>query len=273
VTTTPNSDWTEMAFASTGNDIEYQIHSSYDNTGVTSGWTAGTSATIRDNANGYVTSSSFYNDTAMVLVAEISTRARDCVNVNVEDSCSAWVEELNVTYGTEQMKPSAGDNGVTDINGDISEDLSFFCGYDRCMPISGVQWSFQIDVDPEPGSNSWGYSNIFQVLRNSVDYTVSAYGNNNSGDLTVTAVDGASPTGNLGSAFGTVSTAAPGTLNSGDVTLPEYEGLIVNDQRIRRVYTTARWAGSSAWVEENIGENQGTNWAGGYCFTSECLAP
>jgi hypothetical protein len=263
-TTTPNSDWTEMAFTSTGNDIEYQIHSSYDSTGVTSGWTAGTSATIRDNANGYVTTSSFYNGTAMVSVAEISTRARDCVNVNVEGSCSAWVEELNVTYGTEQLKPSAGDNGVTDSNGDISEDLSFFCDYDRCMPISGVQWSFQVDVDPEPGSNSWGYSDIFQVLRNSLDYTVSAYGNNNSGDLTVTAVDGASPTGNLGSAFGTVSTAAPGTLNSGDVTLPEYEGLIVNDQRIRRVYTAARWAGSSAWLTN--GENQGTNWAGGYSW-------
>ncbi|NDI02347.1 MAG: hypothetical protein EBY57_11280, partial [Actinobacteria bacterium] len=213
--------------------------------------------------NGYVTPSSFFLDTAMVSVAKISTRARDCVNVNVEDSCSAWVEELNVTYGTEQV---VGNNDVTDSNGDISEDLSFFCDYDRCMPISGVQWSFQVDVDPEPGSNSWGYSDIFQVLRNSLDYTVSAYGNNNSGDLTVTAVDGASPTGSLGSAFGAVS-----TVTSGTVTLPEYEGVIVDYQRVKRVHVFARWAGSSTLLDPPYNYVT-TSYKGGYCFTPACLA-
>jgi len=263
VTTTPNSDWTEMTFTSTGNDIEYQIHSSYDNTGVTSGWTAGTSATIRDNANGYVTSSSFHLDSAMVSVAKISTRARDCVNVNVEGSCSAWVEELNVTYGTEQLKANVDDDGVTDSNGDISEDFSFFCDFKRCMPITEIQWYFEIDVNElavEGSDNNTEFENsdTFQVLRNSAGYTVSAYGNNNSGDLTVAAVDGASPTGNLGSAFGAVSTVASGT-----VTLP------VNDQRIKKVYASARWAGSSTLLDTNYGSS---NWSKGYCFTPECLA-
>ena len=251
-----------MAFASTGNDIEYQIHSSYDSTGVTSGWTAGTSATIRDDAN-EVTTSSFFLEEKMVLVAEISTRARNCVNVNVEGSCSAWVEELNETYGTEQLKANVDDDGVTDSNGNISEDLSFFCKYNRCMPITEIQWYFEIDVDElavEGSDNNTEFENsdTFQVLRNSAGYTVSAYGNNNSGDLTVAAVDGASPTGNLGSAFGAVSTVASGT-----VTLP------VNDQRIKKVYASARWAGSSTLLDTNYGSS---NWSKGYCFTPECLA-
>ncbi|NBS31151.1 MAG: hypothetical protein EBS76_11680, partial [Actinobacteria bacterium] len=243
-------------FTSTGNDIEYQIHSSYDSTGVTSGWTAGTSATIRDNANGYVTSSSFHLDSAMVSVAEISTRTRDCVNVNVEGSCSAWVEELNVTYGTEQMVADndANGDGVTDSNGNISEDFSFFCKYNRCMPITEVQWYFEIDVDPAANSTSLSPSDTFQVLRNSAGYTVpTSTSDKSSGDLTVAAVDDASPTESLGSAFGAVSTVA-----SGSVTLP------VNDQRVKKVYTFARWAGSSTLLDQNY---VSTNWWKGYSWT------
>ena len=254
VTTTPNSDWTEMTFTSTGNDIEYQIHSSYDGTGVTSGWTAGTSATIRDNANGYVTTSSFFLESVMVSVAEISTRARDCINVNVEGSCSAWVEELNVTYGTERLENDTAVDAVADGNGDISDSLEFFCDFDRCMPIYEVQWHYEIDTDSAANSTSLSPSDTFQILRNSAGYTApTSDSDRSSGDLTVTAVDGASPTGDLGSAFGTVSNVA-----SGAVTLP------VNDQRIKFVHTFARWAGSSTSLTDDA---RGTKWSPGYSWT------
>ena len=203
----------------------------------------------------------------MVSVAKISTRVRDCVNVNVEGSCSAWVEELNVTYGTEQV---VGNNDVTDSNGDISEGFSFFCDgelYARCMPITEVQWYFEIDVDPEPSSHSFENSNTFQVLRNSAGYTApTSTSDISSGDLIVAAVDGASPTGTLGSAFGAVSAVASGT-----VTLPEHEGVIVDDQRVKWVHVFARWAGSSTLLDPGYNYVT-TSWKGGYCFTPACLA-
>ncbi|MEK9885154.1 MAG: hypothetical protein VW442_10840, partial [Acidimicrobiaceae bacterium] len=270
VTTTPNSDWTEMAFTSTGNDIEYQVLSSYDSTGVTGAvWTSGTSATIRTGDINHDDLSFF--STGDIQLAEISTRTRDCVNTNVAGSCSAWIEELNITYGTEEFRsPNGTNDGVDTVeaaNGEITFRTDFDCVYDRCMPVTNLRWYYQVDVNPlgaHDGNNetTWEYTDTFQIDR----VNPSAYVTPQSGTNTWTtegefvAASGIGVLNGQTAHWGTTTVAD----TSGTIDLP------VVDDRIKKIFISARWAGSPSGTYDNV-ENFGTHgWSAGYCWDPSC---
>ena len=268
VTTTPNSDWTQLSFTSTGNDIEYQVLSSYDNTGVTGAvWTEGTSATIRTGDINHDDLSFF--SAGVIQLAEISTRSRDCVNTNVAGSCSAWVDELNTTYGTEEFRSPNGTNDgvdtVSGANGEITFRTDFDCVYDRCMPVTSLRWYYQVDVNPLGGNTetTWEYTDTFQIDR----VNPSAYVTPQSGTNTWTtegefvAAAGYSVLNGQTAHWGTTTVAD----TSGTIDLP------VVDDRIKKIHISARWAGSPAGTYDNV-ENFGTGgWVGGYCWDPSCL--
>ena len=242
-----NADFSELTFTSTASDVEYQINTSYDTSTQTAGWTEGTSATIR---NGDIDHGDFGYKTETGLLADVSTRARNCANVNVEASCSAWVDDLNVTYGSEYVTAIGdSDDGVDTVaaaNGEITFRMRFECAYDRCMPISNIQWSYEVDTDPVPGVNNFEHTDTFQIDR----ANPGAYVTPDAGKWTTEAVFVADD----GSAVPAGQTAHWGTTavvdTSGTVDLP------VEMERIRWIRFFARWAGSPNSTYDDIWRNK-----------------
>ena len=247
-----NADFSELTFTSPADDVQYQIHTSYDTSTQTAGWTEGTTATIR---NGDIDHGDFMYTNGDFL-ADVSTRARNCANVNVEASCSAWIDELNVTYGTEYVtEVGDSDDGVDTVaaaNGQITFRMRFECAHDRCMPISNIQWSYKVDTNPAAGDNTWGYTDTFQIDR----ANPGAYVTPDATEGEFVANDGSAVLDGQTAHWGT--TAVVDT--SGTVDLP------VEMERIKAIKFSARWAGSpdstydEVWVDNVPGFDVNHSW-------------